>query len=400
MLSCNVQLKFTTQEQESHWFRLLSETTAAYNDIAQMIVDNKCPLSLKPVHALVYQPMREKYPFLPAQAVIKTYKDVIGNMKVCKKRDVAPVRTRLSMHLDARLYSNLTPIGVRLATERKNYRANVEFVTYPRFAELASRYRMCDPSIFYRDGKFYLTVVFDVPKLQEKDDTRLGVDLGMRRLFTTSDGVAFKGATYKAAKRKIRFQKRQLQAKGTKNAKRKLRQIRHRERNINKQMVHEVANRILKTDKSVIVMEDLTGIKQKTTKTKDGFKRKRHNNAISQIPFYMLRMVLTYKAAHAGKRVTTVSPSYTSQTNSLTGKKEGSRHGCRFSTPNGLMLDADWNAAINIRERYAREHSTPHTVPLDGALCFVDRPQSTGQMSPKRPNGSLESQAAESLVRQ
>jgi len=49
-----------------------------------------------------------------------------------------------------------------------------------------------------------------------------------------------------------------------------------------------------------------------------------------------------------GKTVTLVSPSYTSQRDSVTGKIEGERRGCRFYSKNGLIYDADVNAAINI----------------------------------------------------
>ena len=66
----------------------------------------------------------------------------------------------------------------------------------------------------------------------------------------------------------------------------------------------------------------------------------------------MLRNILTYKAQTCGKQVVTVSPAYTSQIDSISGKKDGIRSGCRYYSKSGLIYDADWNAAINIKNRF------------------------------------------------
>ena len=60
----------------------------------------------------------------------------------------------------------------------------------------------------------------------------------------------------------------------------------------------------------------------------------------------------------------------------MIGKRDGQRKGCRYYSSNGLVYDADWNAAINIRNR---KHSTSSRVPLDGTLDLVDRLQSISQ---------------------
>ena len=77
-----------------------------------------------------------------------------------------------------------------------------------------------------------------------------------------------------------------------------------------------------------------------------------------------------------GKRVETVSPSYTSQIDCMTGKRDGQRKGCRYYSSSGIVYDADWNAAINIRNR---KHSTSFITPIDGKLNLVDRLMSTSQ---------------------
>ena len=202
----------------------------------------------------------------------------------------------------------------------------------------------------------------------------MGVDLGVRRLATTSDGVAFSDKAYLARRRKIRHGKRVFAShkKKSHSARRKLSRLRRKERNVSKEMCHLLANEILKTDKGVIVMEDLSGIKQTTSRTKDGVLRKKHNNRLSQVPFYQLKQILSYKALRGGRRVETVSPEFTSQIDSRTGSKEGClRQGCRFHARDGVVYDADWNAALNIRNRFLKRPSSTE-LPLDGRLSVLE----------------------------
>ena len=132
------------------------------------------------------------------------------------------------------------------------------------------------------------------------------------------------------------------------------------------------------TDASIIVMEDLSKIKQSTSKTQEGFKRKKHNNSFSQVPFYMFKEILSHKATLIGKQVETVNPSYTSQIDSQTNKKDGNRKGCRYFCKNDKVFDADWNASINIAKR--GKHPFTNVIPIDGQLKFLNgRELSTSQ---------------------
>ena len=375
MKTYNTRLIFENKEDYLYWKNLLETSMSAYNDIARMIFDSKITLGLTQVHALIYEPIREKYSSIPAQSVIKMYKDAISNLRSCKRK-TCPIRLNPSMRLDKRLYSKLTPVSINLPSSKRNKRVVVKFQTYDKFNELASMYTMTDPLIFMKNNEIWLSVTFNIPSKPVVDETYLGVDLGIRRIFTTSDGLSYKGKELNTTKRRIRYNRRKLQAKGTKSAKRKLKKLAHKERNVNKNYTHLICNKILDTDKSVIVLEDLKGIKQKTSKFKNGRKRTKHNNRISQVPFFMIKNILTYKATHDGKRVESVSPSYTSQIDCMTGKRDGQRKGCRYYASSGLVYDADWNAAINIRNR---KHSTSFDTPIDGKLNLVDRLQSISQ---------------------
>ena len=375
MKTYNTRLIFENEEDYLYWKNLLSTSLSAYNDISRMIFDSKCSLGLTQVHSLVYEPIREKYPTIPAQSVIKMYKDAISNLRSCKRKS-CPVRNNPSIRLDKRLYSKLTPVSISLPSSKRNKRVVVKFQTYDKFNELASIYTMADPLIFMKNNEIWISVTFNIPSKPVIEESYLGVDLGIRRIFTTSDGLSYKGKELNSIKRRIRYNRRKLQSKGTKSAKKKLKKLAHKEKNVNKNYTHLICNKILDTDKSVIVLEDLKGIKQKTSKFENGQKRTKHNNRISQVPLFMIKNKLTYKATHVGKRVESVSPSYTSQIDSMTGKRNGQRKGCRYYASSGLVYDADWNAAINIRNR---KHSTSFDTPIDGRLNLVDRLMSISQ---------------------
>jgi IS605 OrfB family transposase len=169
----------------------------------------------------------------------------------------------------------------------------------------------------------------------------LGVDLGIRRSAATSDGRIVIDKKFNSEKRKLRYLKDELKSKGTKSARRHLRNLRHKEHNKNKNQTHLIANLILNTEADTICLENLKSIKRK----KNPYQNK---HSISQVPLYELRRVITYKAENMGKHVLLVCPQYTSQTDCVSGRREGERRGCRFYSKNGLIYDADINAAINI----------------------------------------------------
>lgn len=385
MIAYSVKLKFQTQEHEDYWRHVLDTATCIYNDIAKMVYDANCPLIGRLMHHLTYFPMREKYPSVSAHVIAKIVKDVRANIiaakKICKN-PACPIRKNPSLTLDKKLYSYISPKHIKLASAATHKRQFVDFVTYPKFNELAEKYEMKAPLLYIRNGEIYLRIVFDVLATPVNNEDCLGVDLGIRRIFTTSDGVAYKGTYLNGLKRKIRFKKRQLSSKGTKSAKRKLKKLRRKERNISLLHTHLMANKILNTDKSIIVLEELKGIKERTKKTKKGFNRNKHNNKISQIPIYNLKIILKYKAPLLGKKVETVSPSYTSQIDCISGKRDGERRGCRYYSKSGLIYDADWNAAINICNRYSKLPLSSIT-PLDGKLTFL------GQAAANQPNVSI-----------
>lgn len=327
--------------------RVLELQRLAFNDISKLQFSQK-KRSKRVLHSLSYRSVREKYPEMPAQVVIRTLNEVISSYRSIKsnkhKISKPAEKKKFSIRLDKRLYSKpkKDPYSIRITTTDK--RKTFTISMYPKLKELMDSAPYCDPLIYERNGEIFISLTFDTAIQQEKQRLSLGVDLGIRVAAACSDGRLFVDRKFNNDKRKLRYLKRMLKSKGTKPAHHHLKKLVHSERNALKNQTHLLANAILLTDADTIALENLKGIKAKKHK----FQNK---NRISQVPLFELRRILTYKAVNMGKHVVLVSPAYTSQTDSVTGKREGERRGRRFYSMSGLIYDADLNAARNIGQR-------------------------------------------------
>jgi IS605 OrfB family transposase len=374
-LTYNVELE-TSEEEKEKIISLLEEQRNIVNEISKSVTENKLEkLSIKLIHDQCYDDIKNKFPNCFSQYIVKSEQEVLANLRSAKsnkhKNHQQIEKKNLSVRLDKRLYTNLTQESIKLSIF-KGKKTELKMNLYDRVVSAFERGTPCDPLLFVRNNKVYLSLTFELSVPTPKDESRLGVDLGMRRLFTTSEGDCLKGKEYIKHKRRIRYNKRMAQRTNTKSSKRKLKKLKRKEANFSKNYIHHVANEILKTDKSIIVMEDLSKIKTK--------KHKYQNlNAKSQIPFYMLKSILTYKAPLVGKQVATVNPAFTSK-DDCRNLKRGNRLGCRYVGVDGKVMDADWNASINIAKRYCPEHPIS-CLPLDGRLHLIGRLLSTNQKS-------------------
>ena len=394
-LTYNVRL-VATNEVTDYWLRLLGEAARAYDACAKFVKENGVTLNAVSIHHACYDWMREQYAMLSSQMVIRIYRDVCGALRSVRSngkewKSKTSEKKNLSMRLDKRLYARFGKDGIDVTGVTKGKRDHLTFSLYPKLTELFDSYTPCDPLIFVRGGQLWLSIPFDIPVVKQEGEDAVGIDLGMRRLFVTSDGTAFRDKDYLRKRRQVRYLKRQLQSKGTKSAKRRLKKKARKEHRMCKDMCYRAVKTLLNsTDAPVLVMEELKQIKQNTSRRKkkdgsDGAKRKKHNNAFHQVPIRMFRELLTYKAQLAGRRVETVEPAYTSQTDNRTGQRDGIRKGCRYHCSDGLVLDADWNAAVNIARKSNRPVSNP--LPVDGGIRVLSgRPHVNRAKRGENPN--------------
>lgn len=356
MLTYNVKLTFQSQEEKSRMIKTLEGQRLAFNEASKIHYGNgeKRKNSIVELHSKFYKEFRAKNIDSLADVTIQAEQECLSSYRSIKsnKHEIEePItKKRLSCRLNKNLYTfdlankriKLTCIGGK--------RVWAELDTYEKFNELLGQYPICDPLIFERDGQLWLACSFNnpVPGLSPTQKA-IGIDLGIRRIAATSEGKIYQDKGYLKRKRAIRFLKRKLrsiaQIKKSKSAKRRLKKLRHKERNQTKNFVHSLTNQILKTDANVIVIEDLSQIKNPKNK---GKKKYKNLNKISQVPFCMIRQMLEYKAILKGKTLEKVNPAFTSQIDYRTGVKDGLRKGCRYYGKDKVVLDAELNAANNI----------------------------------------------------
>jgi putative transposase len=166
--------------------------------------------------------------------------------------------------------------------------------------------------LVYRDGTFFLYATLDVPEPTpiEAEDY-LGVDLGIVNIAVDSDGVVYSGDAVERNRRIFAHRRRNLQRKGTKSAKRKLRTIKRVQTRHQTDTNHVISKRVVAIAKGTgrgIAIEDLGGIRDRTTVRRR--QRARHANWA----FAQLRAFLEYKACVAGVPCVAVDPRGTSRT--------------------------------------------------------------------------------------
>ena len=381
MLSLNTPL-LSSDEAKAALVDLMEAHSEVVNAASKVYFDLGKP-SIKELHENFYHQARKRFPKVRSQVIIRAMHEAIAcykSMRSNKKEAKKPFEKRnLSIRLDKRLFSLTKEKDViRITTlgDREEFR----FHPYPRLNAFLETSPICDPLVFVRDGKLMINLTFDTGKPQKEATNVLGVDLGIRRVAACSDGRIFIDREFNRQKRKLRYLKRCLQSKGSKSARKHRRKLLGKERNMNRNQTHLIANAILRTSADCIALENLKGIKAKKHK----FQKK---NAISQVPMFDLRKILTYKAENAGKSVRLVSPSYTSQIDSISGIREGERRGCRFYSKGGRVYDADLNAASNIARRSKLPFSKDgFAVILDGQ-GVVNRPIACQPLGPKGREG-------------
>jgi len=183
--------------------------------------------------------------------------------------------------------------------------------------------------------------------------TVLGVDLGVNNLAVTSTGTFWAGEEFDHWRREYEKRRGDLQESGTRWAHENIQAVGRKEEGRFKMTLHRIANELVTEardhDCSVIVFEDLTGIRERTGASWG------HKWAFNRLYEYV-----EYKAEEYGINVEQVDPENTSRRCSHCGfTHPGNRENESFECQDcGYENHADYNAAKNIGLRYLRRNQT------------------------------------------
>jgi putative transposase len=222
--------------------------------------------------------------------------------------------------------------------------------------------------LIWRDGIYYLHVTQSREVRDERapDGGTLGVDLGIVNLATDSEGEHFTGAMIRIVRSRYHLRRQRLQKVNTKNAKRRLRQMRRRESRFQSDTNHCISKKLVQkaaVSCKALALEDLSGIRGRVT-VQRVHRYERHSWA-----FFQLRQYITYKAAQAGVPVRLVDPRNTSRTCSACGhcEKVNRKSQADFLCQRcGFATNADENAALNISRKEWAAVNRPLASPLVG----------------------------------
>jgi IS605 OrfB family transposase len=187
----------------------------------------------------------------------------------------------------------------------------------------------------------------------DKVENFIGVDMGIVKLATCSDGEMFAGDVVENHRVKLTLLKTKLQSKGTKSAKRHLKKISLKEGRFKRDVNHCISKKIVKKAKALGVGVKIEALSFDNQEPVMKFNQKqRDNNAKrGKWAFGQLTNYLGYKGKRAGVPVLFVNPAYTSQMCSKCGHTEednrlSQSEFCCISC--GYKENADVNAAVNI----------------------------------------------------
>lgn len=298
------------------------------------------------IHKLAYREIRERFG-LSAQMAVRA----IGKAVECFKRDkkkCPAFRPHGAVTYDERIlgFKGLDRVSLWTMTGRMVLPLAYGEYQAERFDRIKGQ---CD--LVYRGRKFFLFATVDLPEGSPIEVTDfLGVDLGLAKIATDSDGNTHSGQPVEAVRRKHNLQRKRLGKRNTKGAKKKLKRIAGNEARFRRHQNHCISKAIVGLAKDTargIAVEDLTGIRERLPVWgKDA------RNRLSGWSFAQLVSFLSYKARLAGVPVVAVDPRNTSRTCSACDhcSRDNRTSQEKFLCVScGMGMNADQNAALNIR---------------------------------------------------
>ena len=329
----------------------LCETIFMYNAIVNEHVAyalQEKNISKTFLHHSLYKVLREKYPMFPS-ALLQCARDHAVEMLKGNKMNVhTKKRFDSSIRFDQRSMKVFLQSGEIQCTTvcgRKKYRVKVakHFAKYFSWDVKSLNVGM--------NKKFLLVKVVVQGKLPEQSRCSevLGIDLGLRNFAAFSDGQIISSKEINRVRRKYAHVRKTLQSKGTRAAKRKLKNLSGRERRFMTKYNHDLTKYLASLPYGAFALEDLKGIRS-------GRKGKVFNRKRSSWAYAQLRSFLQYKAEEQGKFVILIDPKYTSQQckNCLYTNKQNRKGNIFHCLQCNFTTDADINASKNISRRGAK----------------------------------------------
>lgn len=375
-----ISCKLTTQDNQVALVEATLVNFAAACNWINQSVDSKLTNNVR-IQSLVYEQVRQQFD-LSANLAIRAINRVAGSRKTAKQKG-RPVKDfkPTSVDYDARIFAynekNQT-VSLKLVGSREKFKLSLG--SY-QIGKLKGKKPTSATLVKTQKGEYFINIQIkdEAPQPIEACDV-LGVDLGRTDICVTTQGFKASGKQITKIRNhhsKIRSSLQQKASKGTRSSRRRCRQLLKRlsgrERRYNAHVNHVASKTLVQqalATNSVIALENLEGIRERTNQLPRSKKERRLSNSWS---FFELRQFVTYKALAAGVNVVLVDPRYTSKTCQfchVIGVRISKTFKCVNSCCNWIG-DADENGCANIKKLGV----TLVNSPVRGSELFCDLSQ-------------------------
>jgi|APCry1669189440_1035222.scaffolds.fasta_scaffold00135_30 putative transposase len=315
------------------------------NEISEIAFQNK---EYRPfhLHKIVYYDFKEKYNNYSSQLIIRTINCVSLSYKMKGEKRQRPTGFKKSSAVvyDDRVIS-FKDNCVSIWTTEGRLKIPIHIYDKELF-----KYRKGQVDLVYRSGNWFLLCTVDIPNSEQYVPRNcIGIDLGVKKIATSSDGESYSGDTIENKRVQYSEHRRRLQKRGTRSAKRRIKNIGSKEARFRKDINHCISKKLVEKAKGTncaLALEELKGINTRVTV------RKSQRNQRLSWSFYQLRSFIEYKALEQGVPIVIVPAPYTSQTCSACGhcEKKNRKNQSEFICLDcGFAANADYNASLNIK---------------------------------------------------
>ena len=315
----------------------------------------------------------------PSQPLQQSLKDLERGYKNFFQKRAAFPRFKKRGQNDAFRY----PQGVKLdQTNNRISLPKLGWIRYRNSREVIGEVK--NVTVIQSCGKWYVSIQteYEVPEQVHKAASMVGLDAGVTKLATLSDGTVYQPVnSFKASQRKLAMLQRQLSRKVKFSAswqkqKKKIQRLHSHIANIRRDYLHKVTSEISKNH-AMIVIEDLK-VSNMSKSAKGTAERPGRNiraksglnRSILDQGWYEMRRQLEYKQLWRGGQVLAIPPAYTSQRCACCGhtakenRQTQSKFVCQVC---GYTENADINGARNIL-------AAGHAVLACGGMIQSGRP--------------------------
>jgi len=349
---------------------MLTVFAQGMNYASQIVFANGEPIGSDRIQKATYRYLRNELGLM-SQMSCNVARQVAGAYKTLQEQvnieqaewqllEFSPTSATFSFERDFR-FSQGT-LSIATLAGRKKYKLQV-YKYAQRYFDGSWKY-LASKLCRHKDGSyfFHLACEKEIPDKKLTDaSTFMGIDVGINCLAVASTtdkkckffaGGEIKNHRNIRSRERRRLQKAGGRYLGTRSSMRLLGKIAGRETRFMTAINHNVSRRLiefaLENEVSVIGMEDLTGIRDRTKKVSKEFRYEHSSWAFRQ-----LQTFVEYKAREAGIAVLYVDPAYTSQTcprcNHIS---SNNRNGLAFRCKTcGYETHADRAGAMNIEHR-------------------------------------------------